>query len=1813
MIDENKIALRCLTAFIRATLCLKLGLRTSTLCQPRLPDPPKLNLKESPMIAPPPAAALDIHKPDNQATPPLSRSLAYILGSLLCALALLWLALPASAQSVYANKQVAREAAQYDALMKQTHKNVSRNIRQLMRSGQLRLSTSKQREAIGFFEAAYVAGGGTDALLKLSSTLLAAPTKNYQERYTYPERAGAAAYMAYQGAQSKSDKGAALSLLGTAFQKRRRWRAALKVLKASLEHFEQISARNRYNTIYKKHGFRMLDYTVDSDSTMPRLCINFSEKLDKGADFKKYIVMEGSGKPAITMSGAQLCIDGLQHGQRYKVKLRAGIPAQIDDSLQKTVALSVYVKDRSPSVRLSGNKYVLPRTGQIGIPVTSVNTSKVYAQIYRLGDRALGTALQGQFLKQLAGFNIEELKDRLGQHIWEGTLDVRSRLNKDVITAFPVKKAIPDMKSGVYVMVADAQKKPKDDWKQKATQWFIVSDLGLTGLIGKDGVHAFVRSLATADMISGATIRLIAKNNQILGSQTTDGGGFVSFSAALARGEGGMSPAMLVAETKQGDYAFLDLTGPAFDLSDRGVTGRPTPGPVDVQLFAERGVYKPGEVVHVTGLARDLDAKALAGLPLTFKFMRPDNREYKRYLVKDEGLGGRTFSLSLPASAKTGTWRVLAYTDVKSDAVGETSFLVEDFVPERMDMTLSSKATALSASTPVSINIDGKYLYGAPARGHSLEGEMQISEKTGGIEGFKGYYFGLYDERVKPIRHAFANLPKTDDTGKAVAMARLPALPDTTKPLQAKITLRLRDPSGRTIERKINFPVKPQTALIGIKPLFDDLEENSTAEFDIAVMGVNGQRRDFKNLTWELVKLNTRYQWYRSDGRWGYEKITSQERLATGVIDARADRPIRLSSAIKWGQYRLEVRSNETGRPAASYEFDAGWYASAISDTPDMLDVALDKTDYNVGETAKLRIVSRMAGKALITVLNGGIRAMKTVSVPKGASSTDLLVEDSWGAGAYVAVSLYRPMNIGNKRMPGRAIGISWLNAGHARRVLKLDMQTPEKILPDGSLEVPITLRGLKPGAKAYVVASAVDVGILNLTGYKPPSPERHFLSQRQLGTEFRDLYGRLIDGMQGVRGTIRSGGDGPGAAGGMNMNGNPPDQRPLALFSGIVAVDENGKAVLNFDIPAFNGTVKIMAVAWSRDKMGHAARDVIVRDRVIVNGTTPRFLAKGDRSQLHLVLHNVEGPQGDYDLELTSALGLDGTITRAQKLSFRLGVDQKHTIRVPLAPDAIGKAVITAHLTGPDGINITRDYVIPVKPAYPLITRQSVRTVSSGNKLILSSDIFTGLVPGTEKATLSIGPSSLPDIPGLLASLDRYPYGCSEQITSRALPLLYLSSVAEQAGITQDKDQDLRKTVQKAIDTLISRQGHNGSFGLWSTGNGSPWLAAYVTEFLTRAREKGFDVPQRNLTFALDKLSNTLSYVQDFEHGGESVAYSLYVLARNKRARLSELRYYADEKLDNFATPMAKAQLATALSLYGDKERAKRVYNNAIGKLGKGVNTRRYSSDYGSSLRDGAATLALVSETGLRQSLLPSLTSIMESHQTNMAARHTNTQEQAWLLLAANALFEEAKAYRLDINGASHTGSLISNLGTNDLQTPYQVTNLGDAKARATITISGSPETPEPARANGFTISREYYSLTGEKVDPSKIVQNTRLITVIKVNEGKPIGGQIMISDPLPAGFEIDNPRLVSSADLSSLSWLEKSVPKHVEFRDDRFLAAYDLKKGRASSLTTAYVIRAVAPGRYTHGPASVEDMYRPERVASTKSGFVEIVNGKQ
>jgi alpha-2-macroglobulin len=1638
--------------------------------------------------------------------------------------------------------------------------------------------------------------------LRLSRTVLQLNTGDSRERAALLERAATAAYIAYQRAAHAGEENESLVLLSRTFADRRLWRPALDTLRLALDLREAADDRARYEQMRGDHGFRLLDYTVDSDAASPRACFQFSEELPaKRTDFSPFVAVGGIDKPAITVEEKQLCVEGLRHGDRYAVTLRAGLPSSVREALIRSADFNIYVRDRKPFVRFTGRAYVLPKTGQRGIPVVSVNTRKLKIRILRVGDRnLLGTVLGSDFQRNMERYELNRLAERNGVEVWKGELAVESVLNADVVTAFPIDQAVGDTRPGVYLMSAMPDgPDDSDSYDAVATQWFIVSDLGLSSFSGGDGVHVSVQSLATARPKAGIEVRLIARSNEVLAARTSDAEGAVRFEPGLARGEGGLAPAMIVAADPAGDYAFLSLRGPAFDLSDRGVAGRTAPAGLDGFVYTERGVYRSGETVHITALLRDARGVAATGIPLTLVVERPDGVEYRRTLVPDQGLGGRALSLPIVGAAPTGRYRVKALVDPKGQPVDQTTFLVEDYVPDRMEFDLAASAGTISRDEPTELTVNGRYLYGAPASALTLEGEVVIRP---GKErpGFAGYQFGMADEEATPERQPLENLPDTDAEGKARFKLALAKLPATSRPLQAEVTVRMAEPGGRAVERKLALPVTPAAPMIGVKPLFSGraLGEGETATFDVTLVSTDGKMLARRGLRYELVKVEQRYTWYRRDNRWEYEPVKSTRRVADGTVDVAADRPGRIAAPVAWGRYRLEVTSGDASGPVTSVAFDAGFYAEASADTPDVLEIALDKPEYRAGETMTVAVTARTAGRVTLSVVGDRLISTTTAEVQPGQVKLPLTVGQDWGTGAYVVATLRRPLDAEARRMPGRAIGVQWFAVDRKARTLALDMPLPALVRPNSPLRVPFRVGGLAPGEEARIVVAAVDVGILNLTSYKPPAPDEHYFGQRRLSVEVRDLYGQLIDGMAGTRGAIRTGGDGDGA-----MSGAPPTQPPLALYSGLVTVAPDGSAEVSFDIPAFAGSVRVMAIAWSKDKVGRASGDVTVRDPVVATTTLPRFLLTGDSGTLRLDLDNVEGAAGDYRLAVTT----DGPFTLGDGASqtLRLAARQRSGLSLPITATGVGVGQVAVRIAGPDNFTLERSYTLVAKPSTQVLTRRTVNPLAKGESLTLSRDLFADLVGGTGSVALSVGPSTALDVAALLQALDRYPFGCSEQIASRAMPLLYVNELASERQLALDIGAGER--VRDAIERLLARQGSNGSFGLWGTGGNDPWLDAYVTDFLTRAREKSFVIPDIAFKLALDRLRNFVGTAPEPDKdGGRELAYALYVLARNGVAPIGDLRYLADTKLAALATPIAKAQIAAALALLGDRARAERVYAAALAAIAPQPRLDYGRSDYGSALRDSAALVTLAAEAGGSPPL------IREAVQRVEAARgltpYTSTQEQAWMVLAARALGRETRG-TVEVDGEARTGSYYRRVRAEALGAPLKLTNTGDLPLQAVVSVSGAPVTPEPAADRGFKIERLYYTLAGEPADPSTARQNQRFAVVLKITEPKPDFARVIVADYLPAGFEIDNPRLVSSGDTGTLSWIEDALePVHTEFRDDRFVAAFDRKAGAPSVFTVAYVVRAVSPGRYVLPQAFIEDMYRPDRFGRTATGAIEV-----
>ena len=1647
------------------------------------------------------------------------------------------------------------------------------------------------------------APGDAQSWLRLARTVRQIRPRDDKEKALLLDRARTAAYIAYQRASDTPTQADSLALLGRTLADRQQWRPALDSMRLALELRENADLRGVYERLRVEHGFRMLDYSVDSDAVSPRVCFQFSEELPgKRTDFSPYVAVVGQDKPALSVNEKQLCVEGLKHGERYEVTLRAGLPSTVKETLAKTAAFTVFVRDRKPFARFSGRAYVLPKTGQRGIPVLSVNTSTVVLSVYRIGDRNLIETMLGyDFQRNLSRYQAENIASERGAKVWSGELAVTPQLNAEVTTAFPVEEALKSIGPGVYAMTASPKELVTEDYDQLATQWFVVSDLGLTAYTTHDGVDVFVHSLASAKPLPQTEVRLVARNNEVLATKQTDKDGFAHFEAGLARGEGGLSPAAVVASDKS-DYAFLNLKGAAFDLSDRGVAGRPIPVGLDAFVYTERGVYRTGETVEITALLRDARGAAALDVPMTLVVERPDGVSYRRQVVQDQGLGGRSLSVPIVTSAMTGTWRVRAYTDPKRPAVGETTFMVEDYVPDRIEFDLTTDAKVVPREAPVELNVDGRFLYGAPASNLDLSGSVTISTVRDRA-GFAGYVFGLADDDATPLRQELTDTPQTDASGKAKLAVTLAQLPDSARPLQAQITVAMAESGGRAVERQVTLPIAANAPMIGIKPAFSgrSLDDGANADFDVVWVAPDGKAQAKSGLRYELLRIETTYQWYKQGNQWEFEPIKRTARVANGAVDVAADKPGRVSAPVRWGRYRLEV--SDAAGIVTSYAFDAGFYAESTADTPDLLELALDKPSYAAAETMNIAVTARSAGRLTLNVFTDRLVATQSLDVQPGTANMQMIVGRDWGTGAYMVATLRRPLDAPAQRMPGRAIGVQWFGIDKAQHTLGVALNMPPAMRPNTTLAVPVRISGLYPNEEARVVLAAVDVGILNLTNYKPPAPDDYYLGQRRLTAEIRDLYGQLIDGMQGARGAIRSGGDMGG-----ELTGSPPTQAPLALYSGIVTVGSDGMATVNFDIPAFAGSVRVMAVAWSKEKVGKASGDVIVRDPVVLTVTLPRFLRTGDRGAIQLELDNVEGPAGDYNIAVTTdgAARIDGAAPQKVALAQKA----RGKVSVPVSASGAGATTVTVNISGPNGFALARAYALDVRPATQILTRRTVRPLAKGETLTLTKDMFADLVPGTGRVALSVAVSTSLDAATLLNALDRYPYGCSEQIASRAMAMLYVNELAAQARLAPDGEIDAR--IRDAIPRLLARQGSNGSFGLWSVGGEDPWLDAYVTDFLTRAKEKGFEVPQTAYTLAIDRLRNyAASAPEPSQDGGRELAYALYVLARNGAAPIGDLRYLADVKIGDLATPIAKAQLAAALSMIGDKERADRAYLAALTALPAQPKLDLGRADFGSALRDAAALVTLASEGRAPQATIDQ--AVLRIDAARRLFNNTSTQEDAWLVLAARAMARQLGAIALTANGETRQGAFYRTLKEDQLAAPFAVTNSGEGTVQAVVSVSGAPTAPEPAAERGFKIERKFFTLDGEPADATKAKQNDRFVVVLTSTEPQPQFGRVIVADYVPAGFEIDNPRLVSSGNTGVLPWIaDVAEPVSTEFRDDRFTAAFDRKSDSPPVFTVAYVVRAVSPGRYALPQAKVEDMYRPDRFGRTGTGTVEVASGR-
>ncbi len=1632
-----------------------------------------------------------------------------------------------------------------------------------------------------------------------------------------------AAQLAYQAADNAENKRQGLTLLGRSLEAHWSYGTAqaLAAYRLAMTYAADdgvdAAVKRLEKLLAQEQALRVERHYVELDGKQPALCLDFNRPMSgpEQMAYGDFIRFEPGFKAHFSKSGSdRICAEGAAYGSAYQVRVLAGLASEDGEKLAKTRELSLRVDDREPALWFANSRYVLPPGGEV--PVHAMNVPKARLVLYRIGERnLLNPDVLRRFRSDLRGYQARDIRERLGEQVWSGMADLAVQRNRESLTRLPISDLARPV-AGVYVLTAEPASDDESESNELAAQWLVVSDLGLTSYRGKDGMTVQVRGLIDAQPLANVGLKLFARNNNLLAELNSDAGGIARFPLAALDGRGGREPSMLMAHAENGDFNFFDISGSPYDLSDRGVAGRPVPGPLDAFLYTERGVYRPGETVNLAVLLRNDLGLAVDGLPLNLRLLRPDELVAAERVIHPAGAGGYATALPISASARTGRWKILAYLDKQEQPIGSSNFLVEAILPPRIEVDLLQVPdTPLMADAQGSFSVRARYLFGAPGADLAASAQLRVEADPDPFPGLPGYRFGPVDESDDSVLLPLAGT-RTDAAGDAVFQFKLQRLPKLQRPLRARLWAEVSDVDGRAVSVARWLPVRHQPLAIGIKPPGRDgrVQEGSEAVFQVLALGNDGKPTARSGLDYRLIREDVHYQWYKDAGRWKYKSQIRDRLLHEGELALSSDAPGRLAFPLDYGRYRLELHDPESD-VRSSVRVRAGWAGGdADADTPDRIGLRRDRDAYRPGDTARLQLQAPFTGPASLVIATDRVLSVHNLIIEDKTQTLDVPIEEGWGAGAYAMLTAFRPDAGGAGHGPRRAVGVVWLGMAKELHGLDIVIQAPDKSLPRREQGLDIQVSGQTPGEPVYLTLAAVDEGVLRLTDYQTPDPLGHYFGQRRLGVGLRDLYGRLIDGHAGAPGQIRSG---AGASGKRGM----PDSHVqiVSLFSGVVRLDASGRARVPLELPDFNGRLRLTAVAWSGERLGSAQGGLIVRDPVVMMPSVPRFLAAGDKSQAGVLLHNLEGAEGEYRLSwtLTGAVEPNGDSTQTL-LSLTAG--QREQVAIPLLADSVGNGSLRLELQGPDGGRLVRQAGIGVRPPFLPESRRLLGRLHAGESVELGPELSAGLRPETLVGLLSVDQRPELDVPGLLRQLDLYPYGCLEQVTSRAFPLLHLERLAERWNY--QSRTPVGERLADAVSRILDKQLENGAFSLWRPGGDQePWLSAYALDFLQRARANGIEVPDYAWERGLGWLRRQVTYPQSEDVQAMAVqAYALYLLARQGEAHVETARYLLDQAGEQLPGAMAAAHLGRALGLMGDAERADKAFILAREKTRNGDKRADQMRDYGSRLRDLASLVQMLAEHEAGSSARapgegrPDPAALLQELAVDMQGRRwLSTQEQAWLVRAAAALGgEQTGPLQLSLQGARlppRTSPLVLKPSVDTLTSGLVLGNAGRGDAWYSLAIDGSPsQAPQPL-SEGMEIHRSLLDMQGKPVDPQDLQQGDMLVVLLAGRAlNQDMKHQALVVDPLPAGLEVENPRLAHARSAGELEWLGRlSSTLYSEALDDRFIAALDLGPG-SSGFRIAYLARAVSPGRYHAPPPQVEDMYKPVYRALGESGWVRI-----
>jgi len=1533
-----------------------------------------------------------------------------------------------------------------------------------------------------------------------------------------------------------------------------------------------------------------------------RVTLDFTRVLDRNQPTPKIVL-----NPSVEGIQTQFYWDELRLrgafkcGQSYSATVGANLLAEDGTRLGEDKTISFEIPDRRPGVKFPLDYGILNPHGNLTLDVEVVNIMGLELGVSRVLPNNIVAHLRGEGPHPTSR---DVVNRSIPLHLHRNTLktmalDLRELLGRPF---------------GVYRISADAS----DHTWTNDSAIVTVTDLAITSKRERSGLLVWVTSLSTAMPVPAVTVNAISYNNQILASAVTDADGIARLIVPDNDPDG--PPWVILAQLGE-DLCFLrtDRRPEVIDGVDQ--SGRDTPDTYDVMLFTERGVYRPGDTIHLTGIIRDVFGSIPPSFPLAINIYRPDGKNVATLTVKAKATGQGVFQVDYPTreDGQLGRYRFNVGLPGLKDPLGEVTALVEAFVPIRMELKAEPTSVRFGPGMKPTISIETRYLFGKPAAGLPIVVTGYYRQAQHESKRLPDFSFG--DPR-ETRRLPIPRIQKLLDENGRIELELDPPKSKYTGLWRGELQVTVTEPGSRSVSKNLTILMDTSDRYVGLRCPTGRLVRTDlpvqiewtqlTGDDEEAKPGPVEFKVDRVEYDSTIQRVNGRYVWKSTEHLNPVLKPTTLNGsipAVTGVMEIICP---------QGGLYRVTATDQISGcRTVFEFHAAAGETEAQLlaMNRPEQLEIVLDKASYKPGSIAKALIRSPLSGMLLLTLETDRVIHKEVLKLEGNSMTAEFPVPVDFRGGAFATGTVVRAIDPAmDKWLPHRAVGMARLVADHQNHELALTIDAPEQVRPGGTISVSVqTEPSIDATRPCVVLLWAVDEGILLTTQYEARDPIDYFLAHRAAVVETTDIYSDLLPDHNRPTSMERIGADEDiDRAGQIRRSPVPVRHREAAVvWQTAMPVGADGGLTVDMAMPQITGRMRILAIAIDHDSYGCAEKKVMLTAPLMVESSWPRFVGPGDEFRVPVKMFNATG----FPIEVALTWDTEGPVTVESEFdSGNISVPSSEPVTVWLIAkgDAMGPVsvrMMAIVVTSSQGaLAAACRATFPIRPISPLASRSSISRIKADELLTIAPP--TEFLPGMSHTKICI--SALPKVKLLSAveSLLDYPYGCVEQTTSRLYALLHAGDILSSESPVDVRSGRVAGMIEAGITRLWSMQTRNGGIGYWpGDRHADAWGSAYAASFLLEARRAGYKIDQRFNKNLIEYLRTSLN------NGGDGLdankrALICHVLAAFNQPQQGWMARLG-ERLD-ILDMAGRAHLAAAWYLTGRRDRA-------LGSLPSGIVnidiTKKSRSGIMSQVRQEAVLLNTLLDIAPQHVWIPILVRRLEAARVNGTWSNTLATATA---IAALARYEGAVQQDSQFTGAVRMNDTEVLAFDQNAPATYSVVSLSEP---IQITTSGTGDVYISVRHEGLLLDahstaydqqikvrRVWSDSESQPINPGESLLRVGDLVHVEVTisttnlDPEEIVENVAIVDALPGGMEVENPRLAVSYRGNDSS---QCTPDRVEFRDDRVIIFTSVGK---IPTTYRYALRVVTAGKFAVPPIQASCMYDSLIASIHGSGHVEI-----